>query len=155
MPKAHGLTQTDQKGMLDTARNTHFAKMQQPTLSPNTEIETELLRRATAWNAHANPPKSTEANPEIRTTTTPQAPKSPPNAREHFPKRRQQHQAPPHKEPPTNPPRRTHGRAQDNRQTKEQNRVTRSNVLLAQFHQAPRPVEITKHLHTTNDPEEL
>jgi hypothetical protein len=40
IPKAHGLTQTDQKGMLDTARNTHFAKMRQPTLSPETEIET-------------------------------------------------------------------------------------------------------------------
>ena len=80
---------------------------------------------------------------------------SPPNAREHFPKRRQHHQAPPHKEPSTNPPRGTHGRAQDTRHTKEQNRVAKSNVLLAQFHRATRPETVTKHLYSTNDPEEL
>jgi len=137
-------SKADQSGMLDTARQMHWIAIQAVTPTSDNAQDVELLRRATAWNAHANPPTLDKSNPKANTNSAPDTPKSPPKKR---PQLQRPTNGPRGTQPPTNP-----GHPQN---PTHQPRYDLSNELLKDFRYTPRPLTITKHLDTTIDQTEL
>jgi len=149
--------------MLDTARYTYLAEINTTAPPPENAQENELLRKAKEWNTHTQlstqPGGNTNPEPTWTTTTT-HPPPSPPNTRERSSKWRKGQRPnsdPANKQPPiTTPNTGANGpHSQPTRDHAQQIRYTKSNKLLTQFRHAPRPRNISKHLHTGNDDEEL
>ena len=163
IPKTHGPGKTDQTGMLDTARYTYLAEINATAPPPENVQENELLRKAKEWNTHTQlstqPGGNTNPEPTWTTTTT-HPPPSPPNTRERPSKRRKGQRPnsdPANKQPPiTKPNTGANGpHSQLTRDHAQQIRYTKSNTLLMRFRHASRPRNVSEHLYTGNDQEEL